>query len=97
MRERATAAVQIPLNVQAAPPPKSMPGLAFLKSAYGSAGAVDLMAVAPYFNVDSGQDGSVDAIFTDLTSNILAASPPSSEGKQRHRQLASWGPCKPSK
>lgn len=77
---------QIPLNVQAAYAAEVEPGLAFLRSAYGSAGAVDLMAVAPYFNVDSGQDGSVGAIFTNLTSSILVASPPSSEGSA----IANW-------
>ncbi len=82
--------VQIPLNVQAAYAAEVEPGLAFLKSGYGSVGAVDVIAVAPYFNIDSDPDGgieaSVDSIFTDLTTNVLAARPPSTEGNA----IANW-------
>jgi hypothetical protein len=62
---------QIPFNVQSAYAAEVEPGFAFMKTAYGSLAAVDVMAVAPYFNIDGGDDTSVDAIFTDLTTNIL--------------------------
>ena len=71
---------QIPMNVQAAYPAEADEGFMFLKSAYGSAGALDLMAVAPYFNTDADADNdSVDDIFTDLAT-VLAPSPGASDG-----------------
>jgi hypothetical protein len=77
---------QIPMNVQAAYAAEVDPGFAFLKQAYGSVSSIDVMAVAPYFNTDSPDAGSVDSIFGDLTSNILSTSPPSSEGSA----IANW-------
>jgi hypothetical protein len=76
--------VQIPMNVQAAYPAEVDEGMKFLVSAYGAAGpptgALDLMAVAPYFNTDADTDNdSVNDIFTDLAT-VLATNPPSSDG-----------------
>jgi hypothetical protein len=62
---------QIPINVQAAYAAEADPGLSFLKMAYGSTGAFDAMAVAPYFNLDDASEAtSVNAIFTVLDANI---------------------------
>jgi hypothetical protein len=77
---------QIPMNVQAAYAAEVDPGFAFLKAAYGSTSALDYMAVAPYFDIDTGDDSTVDAIFADLTGTILATSPPSTEGSA----IANW-------
>jgi hypothetical protein len=71
---------QIPMNVQAAYAAEVDPGFAFLKAAYGSTSSIDAMAVAPYFSFDTGDDTTVDALFTDITGTILSSSPSSSEG-----------------
>jgi hypothetical protein len=78
---------QIPMNVQAAYAAEVDDGFQFLKAAFGSVGAIDLMAVAPYFNIESdGNAATVDGIFTDLQGTILASSPPSSNGNA----IANW-------
>jgi hypothetical protein len=74
--------VQIPINVQAVDPAGSEPGFEFLKSAYGSVGSLDLMAVAPYFDTvdanDASDDSTVDSIFTDLSTETFAPTSTSS-------------------
>jgi hypothetical protein len=78
---------QIPMNVQAAYPAEVDEGFQFLKKAFGSTGAIDLMAVAPYFDIDGDSNAStVDGIFSDLQGSILAANPPSSNGNA----IANW-------
>ncbi len=72
---------QIPMNVQSSYPAEADDAFQFLKKAFGSTGALDLMAVAPYFNIeaDSNADTVAD-VFTDLTGTVLASSPPASNG-----------------
>jgi hypothetical protein len=78
---------QIPMNVQAAYAAEVDEGFQFLKKAFGSTGAIDLMAVAPYFDIDDDSNAStVDGIFSDLQGSILAANPPSSNGNA----IANW-------
>jgi hypothetical protein len=67
------------MNVQAANPAEVDDGFQFLKKAFGSVGAIDLMAVAPYFDIDGDSNATtVDGIFTNLQGSVLAANPPSS-------------------
>jgi hypothetical protein len=66
--------VQIPINVQAAYAAEADPGLAFLKAAYGDVSSLDVMAVAPYFDIDDDTTAtSVDAVFAGLDANLVSS------------------------
>jgi hypothetical protein len=79
---------QIVFNMQAANAGGADEGFQFLTTAYGSTAAIDVVAVAPYFNIqqdtaDGGAgcyDCSVDSIFANLTGAVLPSNPPSSNG-----------------
>jgi len=78
---------QIPMNVQAANPAEVDDGFQFLKKAFGSTAAIDLMAVAPYFDIDGDSNATtVDGIFTNLQGSVLASNPPSSSDNA----IANW-------
>lgn len=88
-----SAQIKTAMNVQSAWAAEADDGFTFMTAAYGPVtGYMDVMAVAPYFNLDTDSSGSdtvysntVDEIFADLQ-NVVSANPPSSSNSA----IAPW-------